>query len=117
MIILRIAIPLTIQMVNDSHFDILGVSRNATFDEIRKAYRRQIKQWHPDRFRENTDEFLKAIEVSKQINIAFKALKDHTAASKATTNQKQQKHPDSKSTSKRTRGKPVFHCVKVNSEK
>ena len=107
---------LTFLMVNDSHFEVLGVNRNSTFDEIKKAYRRQMKKWHPDRFKDNTDELLKAIEVSKQINNAFQVLKDHAAASKTTIDLKKQKYPDSKSTSKRTGGKPDFHRVKVNSD-
>ena len=32
-----------------SYFAILGVSLNATTDEIRSAYRRLAKEFHPDR--------------------------------------------------------------------
>jgi curved DNA-binding protein CbpA len=103
-------------MINDSHFEILGVNRNSTFDEIKKAYRRQMKKWHPDRFQDNTGELLKAIEISKQINNAFEILKNHAAATKTTIDLKKQKYPDSKSTSKRMGRKPDFHCVKVNSD-
>jgi curved DNA-binding protein CbpA len=104
-------------MVNDSHFEALGVNRNATFDEIKKAYRRQMKKWHPDRFQDKPDELLKAIEISKHINEAYHVLKDHAAATKRTIDLEKQKYPDSKSTSKRTGGKPDFHRVKVNSDK
>lgn len=102
-------------MINDSYFELLGINRNASFGEIKKAYRRQIKKWHPDRFQDNTNELLKAIEISKQINNAFQVLKNH-ATNDTTIDLKKQKHPDSKSTSKRTGGKPDFHCVKVNSD-
>jgi curved DNA-binding protein CbpA len=104
-------------MVNDSHFEILGLSRNSTFDEIKKAYRRQIKKWHPDKFQNQPEELSKAIEISKHINTAFEELKEHAAAEKAAAALKNEKHPDSKSTSKRTGGKPDFHRVKVQSDK
>jgi curved DNA-binding protein CbpA len=34
---------------NQNAYDVLGVSQNATQDEIKKAFRRQAKDWHPDR--------------------------------------------------------------------
>jgi len=30
-------------------FDVLGISKNATQEEIKKAYRREAMKWHPDR--------------------------------------------------------------------
>ena len=33
-----------------THYEILGLSREATPTQIREAYRRLAKQYHPDRF-------------------------------------------------------------------
>jgi DnaJ-class molecular chaperone len=102
---------------HDRHYEILGVHRNSSFDEIKKAYRRQMKKWHPDKFQDNSEELSKAIEISKDINTAFQVLKHHAAAGKTINDPGRSKYPGSKSTSKRTGGKPGFHRVKVNSDK
>ncbi len=41
-----------------NYYAILGVSPTATFDEIRSAYRRRAKQYHPDCFGKNSAPFL-----------------------------------------------------------
>lgn len=97
-------------MLHDSHFEILGVSRHATRQEIKKAYYRQIKKWHPDKFQHEPEKFSKALEKSKQINEAYRLLENYIAPDKKL------KFPDSKSASKYT-GKAEFHRVKVNSGK
>lgn len=56
-----------------TYYDILGISKNATFEEIRRAYRAQIKFFHPDVFQENP-------EIAKiktlQLNEAYSILSD-----------------------------------------
>ena len=54
------------------YYKILGVSRGASSDEIRKAYRKLAMQYHPDR---NPDD-KQAEERFKEINEAYQVLND-----------------------------------------
>lgn len=53
-------------------YDVLGVSRNATAEELKKAYRSQAKKLHPD---QNPDD-KEAEQRFKELNEAYDALKD-----------------------------------------
>jgi len=53
------------------YYEILGVPRNATLEEIKAAYRKQALKWHPDR-----NKSPEATEKFKQINKAFEVLSD-----------------------------------------
>lgn len=56
-------------MAKRDYYEILGVSRDASPDEIKKAYRRLAVQYHPDK--EGGDE-----EKFKEINEAYEVLRD-----------------------------------------
>jgi curved DNA-binding protein len=54
------------------YYKILGVNKNATADEIKKAYRQLALKYHPDRNKGNKD----AEEKFKEINEAYAVLSD-----------------------------------------
>lgn len=57
----------------DDYYEVLGISRDASQDEIKKAYRKLTKQWHPDRHQDNKQQ---AEEKFKKINEAYDILSD-----------------------------------------
>lgn len=55
------------------YYDILGVSKGASADEIKKAYRKQALEWHPDRHKDDKEPAEKRF---KEINEAYQVLSD-----------------------------------------
>lgn len=58
---------------NKDYYEILGVDRNATKDEIKKSYKKLVLQFHPDRNPENREE---ADEKIREITEAYSVLSD-----------------------------------------
>jgi DnaJ-class molecular chaperone len=56
------------------YYELLGVSRTASEDDIKKAYRKLALKWHPDRHQAESK--AKAEEKFKQISEAYEVLSD-----------------------------------------
>ena len=61
---------------NKDLYTVLGVSQNATFEEIRKEYKKLAFKWHPDRNSETEEKKLFAEKKFKEINAAYNILFD-----------------------------------------
>jgi len=59
-------------MAKRDYYEVLGVSRNATAEEIKKAYRRLVRQYHPDANKGNPQ----AEERFKEVQEAYDVLSD-----------------------------------------
>ena len=55
------------------YYSLLGVSKNATQSEIKKAYKKSALKYHPDRNPDNKEE---AEEKFKEISKAYQILSD-----------------------------------------
>lgn len=60
-------------MASPSYYDVLGVSKSATAEEIKKAYKKAAIKWHPDKNLDNKEE---AERNFKEISEAYQVLSD-----------------------------------------
>ena len=58
--------------MSDDYYDVLGVSKDASADEIKKAYRKLAMKYHPDQNKDNPE----AEKKFKEISAAYDALRD-----------------------------------------
>lgn len=80
---------LNLPLPDASNFDphrILGVQKGAPWDEIRAAYHRMTKLYHPDKFEsvELPDEVRAyLIAMTKEVNVAFRTLRSAASGGRA----------------------------------
>ena len=56
-----------------SHYETLGVARDASLADIRKAYRLMALRWHPDK---NPEHIAEAETVFKAVKLSYDVLAD-----------------------------------------
>jgi len=59
--------------MTESYYNILGIEKNASIDKIKKAYKKLVVKWHPDKNPNNIEE---ATAKFKEIQEAYEVLKD-----------------------------------------
>lgn len=60
-------------MAKSDYYDVLGVLKSSSAEEIKKAYRKKALEWHPDKHKDNKEE---AERKFKEINEAYQILSD-----------------------------------------
>lgn len=88
------------QSKTKNYYQILGVLRTASQKEIKKAYRKQALEWHPDKHNEKTEEERETINKKfRLIAESYEILSDEEKRERydrgedITGNQQQQQHP------------------------
>lgn len=59
------------------YYRTLGLTPGASARELRRAYLRLVKRWHPDQFANSSRDQISAQEKLKEINEAYSFLRDH----------------------------------------
>ena len=70
-------------------FKILGLPADADAVQAKRAYKKQVRRWHPDQFPEGSGAKAGAEEQLKQINVAYAQIKEHLAVFKPAADTRQ----------------------------
>ena len=69
----------------EQYYEVLGISSNASIDEIKQAYRDLTQVWHPDRYAHNSRLQQKAEAQLKTINLAYEKIMENLAQESTST--------------------------------
>ena len=62
--------------MNKDYYQILGIAKNASFEEVKKAYYKMATKFHPDKVAHLGDEIKKSAESKiKELNVAYEEIK------------------------------------------
>lgn len=53
------------------YYRLLEVKENAGFDEIKAAYKKMIKEYHPDKFHNDKVKYDSALKIAQKLNEAY----------------------------------------------
>lgn len=67
--------PYSQQLIDD--LAVFGLTPPSSFDEVKKARNKEMRQYHPDKFNNHEDKGSAANEIAQIYNEAFSRLKEH----------------------------------------
>jgi len=102
--------PLENYLGRASHYEVLGISQNASTRDIRAAWREKTLRWHPDKLLSTEDSVSQetANIILARINFAYETLKD-TQSRRHYDHAQQQKKKRQKKETKKKRQKKETH--------
>ena len=95
-------------------FKILELPSDADAEQAKRAYKAQVRRWHPDQFPEDSAAKAGAEEQLKQINVAYARIKKHLASlpptgyAQKSASSSRPGNVDNKSTKKTKTEKPTW---------
>ncbi len=54
----------------------LGVQQGASMEQVRKAYKDLLRQYHPDKFAADPEKLKFATELTQRLNVSYKRIRD-----------------------------------------